>query len=74
MVLVAVGLNGASGMVAALIMGGVVCTALSMAGAFVTDLKIGYWVGTTPQKQQNMEVLRYFGVGSNRWGCDDAIK
>ena len=56
-VLVAVGLNGASGMVAALIMGGVVCTALSMAGAFVTDLKIGYWVGTTPQKQQTWKFL-----------------
>ena len=56
-VLVAVGLNGASGMVAALIMGGVVCTALSMAGAFVTDLKIGYWIGTTPQKQQTWKFL-----------------
>ena len=44
-------------MVAALIMGGVVCTALSMAGAFVTDLKIGYWIGTTPQKQQTWKFL-----------------
>ena len=56
-VLVAVGLNGASGMVAALIMGGVVCTALSMAGAFVTDLKIGYWLGSTPYKQQTWKFL-----------------
>ena len=51
-VMVAVGLKGPSGMVAALVMGGVVCTALSMAGGFITDLKIGYWIGTTPAKQQ----------------------
>ncbi|MBQ7684720.1 MAG: OPT/YSL family transporter, partial [Bacteroidaceae bacterium] len=51
-VMVAVGLNGPGGMLAALIMGGVVCTALSMAGGFITDLKIGYWLGTTPAKQQ----------------------
>ena len=50
-VMVAVGLKGATGMVAALVMGGVVCTALSMAGGFITDLKIGYWLGTTPAKQ-----------------------
>ena len=56
-IMVAVGLNGTSGMVAALIMGGVVCTALSMAGGFITDLKIGYWLGTTPQKQQTWKFL-----------------
>jgi putative OPT family oligopeptide transporter len=56
-VMVAVGLKGTSGMVAALIMGGVVCTALSMAGAFITDLKIGYWLGTTPYKQQSWKFL-----------------
>lgn len=56
-VLVSVGLKGASGMVAALIMGGVVCTALSMAGAFITDLKIGYWLGATPKKQQTWKFL-----------------
>ena len=50
-VMVAVGLKGTGGMVAALIMGGVVCTALSMAGSFITDLKIGYWCGTLPRKQ-----------------------
>ena len=50
--LVAVGLKGNSGMAAAMIIGGVVCTALSMAGGFVTDLKIGYWTGTTPAKQE----------------------
>jgi putative OPT family oligopeptide transporter len=56
-IMVAVGLNGTSGMVAALIMGGVVCTALSMAGGFITDLKIGYWLGTTPAKQQTWKFL-----------------
>ncbi|MDR1369094.1 MAG: oligopeptide transporter, OPT family [Dysgonamonadaceae bacterium] len=56
-VLVAVGLKGTSGMLAALIMGGVVCTALSMAGGFITDLKIGYWLGSTPAKQQAWKFL-----------------
>ena len=56
-VMVAVGLKGTGGMVAALIMGGVVCTALSMAGAFITDLKIGYWLGTTPRKQESWKFL-----------------
>ena len=56
-VMVAVGLKGTGGMVAALIMGGVVCTALSMSGAFITDLKIGYWLGTTPKKQETWKFL-----------------
>ena len=56
-VMVAVGLKGPSGMAAALIMGGVVCTALSMAGGFITDLKIGYWLGTTPIKQESWKFL-----------------
>ena len=56
-VLAAVGLSGTEGMVAALIMGGVVCTALSMAGCFITDLKIGYWIGTTPRKQESWKFL-----------------
>ena len=56
-VMVAVGLRGTSGMLAALIMGGVVCTALSMAGNFITDLKIGYWLGTTPAKQESWKFL-----------------
>lgn len=56
-IMVSVGLNGTSGMVAALIMGGVVCTALSMAGGFITDLKIGYWLGTTPRKQETWKFL-----------------
>lgn len=56
-VMVAVGLKGPEGMVAALIMGGVVCTALSMAGGFITDLKIGYWLGSTPAKQEGWKFL-----------------
>ena len=56
-VMAAVGLNGSGGMLAALIMGGVVCTALSMAGCFITDLKIGYWLGSTPRKQQQWKFL-----------------
>ncbi|MBQ7448359.1 MAG: oligopeptide transporter, OPT family [Paludibacteraceae bacterium] len=56
-VLVAVGLKGTSGIVASMVIGGVVCTALSMAGGFITDLKIGYWIGTTPAKQETWKFL-----------------
>ncbi|SCD19635.1 OPT family oligopeptide transporter [Proteiniphilum saccharofermentans] len=56
-ILVAVGLEGWQGMVSGLIIGGIVCTALSMAGGFVTDLKIGYWIGTTPAKQESYKFL-----------------
>jgi putative OPT family oligopeptide transporter len=58
--LASVGLSGPSGMVAALIIGGVVCTALAMAGGFITDLKIGYWLGTSPYKQQTWKFLGTF--------------
>ncbi|HOP49211.1 MAG TPA: oligopeptide transporter, OPT family [Ignavibacteriales bacterium] len=54
-IMVSVGLNGNAGMTAALIIGGVVCTALSMAGGFITDLKIGYWLGSSPYKQQSLK-------------------
>lgn len=57
LVLVAVGLKGDSGMVAALLIGGVVCTALSVSGAFITDLKIGYWIGTTPKNQETWKFV-----------------
>lgn len=57
LIMVASGLSGTSGMTAALIIGGVVCTALSMAGGFITDLKIGYWIGTTPAKQESWKFL-----------------
>lgn len=56
-ILVSVGLSGEIGMVSALIIGGVVCTALSMAGGFITDLKIGYWLGSSPYKQQSFKFL-----------------
>ena len=56
-IMVAVGLKGTGGMVAALIMGGVVCTALASAGSFVTDLKIGYWLGSTPRKQETYKFI-----------------
>lgn len=56
-ILVAVGLTGPAGMTSALIIGGVVCTALSVAGAFITDLKIGYWLGSSPYKQETWKFL-----------------
>lgn len=56
-VLVAIGLKGPSGIVASMVIGGVVCTALSMAGGFITDLKIGYWIGSTPKKQESWKFL-----------------
>ena len=56
-VLVAMGISGQTGMVAAILIGGLVCTALSVAGAFITDLKIGYWIGTTPAKQESWKFL-----------------
>lgn len=59
LVMVAAGLSGSTGMTAALIIGGVVCTALAVAGAFITDLKVGYWIGTTPK---NQEIWKFVGV------------
>ena len=57
LVLLAVGLSGNAGMVAAMVIGGVVCTALSMAGGLITDFKIGYWIGTTPAKQETWKFV-----------------
>lgn len=56
-IFVGIGLSGTSGIVASMVIGGVVCTALSMAGGFVTDLKVGYWLGTTPRKQEQWKFL-----------------
>ena len=56
-IFVGIGLSGTSGIVASMVIGGVVCTALSMAGGFVTDLKIGYWLGSTPKKQEQWKFL-----------------
>ena len=60
LVLVSIGLKDEDGMIAALVIGGVVCTALSMAGGFITDLKVGYWLGTTPKKQQTWKFVGTF--------------
>ena len=67
LVLVSVGLNGTTGMTAALIIGGVVCTALSMAGGFITDLKIGYWLGTTPAQAGGLEIPRHGSLRRRPW-------
>jgi putative OPT family oligopeptide transporter len=56
-IFVGIGLSGSKGIVAAMVIGGVVCTALSMAGGFVTDLKVGYWLGSTPRKQESWKFL-----------------
>ncbi|MBN2184286.1 MAG: oligopeptide transporter, OPT family [Candidatus Krumholzibacteriota bacterium] len=61
LVLVKAGLSGPAGMVSALIIGGVVCTALSTAGAFISDLKVGYWIGSTPKKQ---EMFKFIGIAA----------
>ena len=67
-VLVAVGLEGPAGMISALIIGGVVCTALSQAGAFITDLKIGYWLGSSPYKQERFKFLgTIFSAATVAW-------
>ena len=59
-IFVAIGLNGPSGIVASMVIGGVVCTALSMAGGMVTDMKVGYWLGSTPKKQQQWKLVGTF--------------
>ena len=71
--LVSVGLSGTTGMTAALVIGGVVCTALSMAGGFITDLKIGYWLGTTPRKAGGLEIPRHVRCCGNRGRRDDHL-
>ena len=71
-VMVAVGLTGKAGMLAALLMGGVVCTALSMAGAFVTDLKIGYWLDDA-EEAGDLEVPWHDHLCRHRRWRDDAI-
>lgn len=59
-ILSAVGLQGGTGIITALIVGGIVCSALAMAGGFITDLKIGYWIGSSPYKQQALKFLGTF--------------
>jgi putative OPT family oligopeptide transporter len=67
-ILVSVGLTGEAGMIAALIIGGVVCTALSQSGAFITDLKVGYWLGASPYKQERWKFLgTLFSAATVSW-------
>ncbi len=73
-ILTSVGLKGTSGMIAALIIGGVVCTALSMAGGFITDLKIGYWLGSSPIKQERWKFLGVLVSALNSWICNYDIE
>ena len=51
-IMIRAGLTGPHGMLAALLIGGVVCTALSTTATLVTEFKIGYWLGATPRKIQ----------------------
>jgi putative OPT family oligopeptide transporter len=53
----ALGLSGESGMLQVLLIGGVVCTALSMSGSLVTQYKIGYWLGATPKRIEISNML-----------------
>ena len=55
--LAALGLKGGPGMLAILLIGGVVCTALSMSGSLVTQFKVGYWLGSTPKSIQWSNIL-----------------
>ena len=73
-VLTSVGLKGESGMIAALIIGGVVCTALSMAGGFITDLKIGYWLGIISKQTGTVEISWCSCFCINSWICNYDFK
>ncbi len=73
-IFVGIGLNGTSGIVASMVIGGVVCTALSMAGGFVTDLKIGYWLGSTPKKAGELEIPWHTCVCSHCRRCDHGVE
>ncbi len=69
-----VGLSGTSGMVSALIIGGVVCTALSVAGGFITDLKIGYWLGIDAEETGDMEIPRRHALGRDGGRRDPGLE
>ncbi|MCX6146203.1 MAG: oligopeptide transporter, OPT family [Candidatus Kapabacteria bacterium] len=57
LVLSMLGFQNKTGIALALIIGAAVCTALSVAGGFITDLKVGYWIGNTPKNQQSYKLL-----------------
>jgi putative OPT family oligopeptide transporter len=56
-VLLRFGLSGQSGMFFVMAIAGMVCTALSVSGQTITDLKTGYWLGSTPRVQERMKFL-----------------
>jgi putative OPT family oligopeptide transporter len=56
-VLLSFGLSGTTGMFFIMAIAGMVCTALCASGQFITDLKIGYWLGSTPAAQQKVKFL-----------------
>jgi putative OPT family oligopeptide transporter len=56
-VLLNFGLSGTTGMFFVMAIAGMVCTALCVSGQFITDLKIGYWIGSTPSAQQKVKFL-----------------
>jgi len=56
-VLLEFGLSGRTGMFFVMAIAGMVCTALSVSGQTVTDLKVGYWLGSTPRAQERVKFL-----------------
>jgi putative OPT family oligopeptide transporter len=56
-VLLRFGLSGATGMFFVMALAGMVCVALCSSGQFITDLKAGYWIGSTPAAQQKMKFI-----------------
>ncbi|HXY10337.1 MAG TPA: oligopeptide transporter, OPT family [Terriglobales bacterium] len=56
-VLLKFGLSGATGMFFVMALAGMVCVALCTSGQFITDLKAGYWIGSTPAAQQKVKFI-----------------
>jgi putative OPT family oligopeptide transporter len=56
-VLLRFGLSGTAGMFFVMAIAGMVCTALSISGQTITDLKAGYWLGSTPAAQEKVKFL-----------------
>jgi putative OPT family oligopeptide transporter len=57
LVLLNFGLSGTTGMFFVMALAGMVCTALCASGQFITDLKAGYWIGSTPAAQQKVKFI-----------------
>jgi putative OPT family oligopeptide transporter len=56
-VLLRFGVSGSAGMFFVMAIAGMVCTALSVSGQTITDLKAGYWIGSTPAAQEKVKFL-----------------